>query len=220
MPRQNRVTPFGHRIAVPERGTLLGNRGCLVDANGEFTRRRWSTWAWIACVLAFKGRRRPLMQPGTWTELFFLDEATALAAGHRPCGKCRRADYRRFRLCWLAANGGQLPDGPVSITAIDRILHAERAGRWRGEALPRAALDSLPDGAMVLLPDACGMHQQHWEDNAPWLVLGPRLWRWTPGGYVDPRRRPAGQPVRVLTPASIVAAIRVGYRPGIHPSAE
>jgi hypothetical protein len=170
------------------------------------------------------------MQPGTWTELFFLDEATALAAGHRPCGECRRADYRRFRLCWLAANGARLPDGPVTRAAIDRILHAERAGRWRGEALAEAPLDRLPDGAMVLLPgaggrhqqpvpDAGGRHQQHWEDDAPWLVLGAGLWRWTPGGYVDPRRRPAHTQVWVLTPPSIVAAMRAGYRPGIHPSA-
>jgi hypothetical protein len=209
MPRQNRVTPFGHLIAVPERGTLLGNRGCLVDANGQLTRRRWSTWAWIACVLEFKGRRRPLMQPGTWTELFFLDEATALAAGHRPCGECRRADYRRFRQCWLAANAERLPDGAVTVAAIDRVLQAERAGRWRGEALGLAPLDALPDGVMVLLEDG----------DTPWLVAGARLWRWTPGGYRDPRPRPPAATVRVLTPPSIVAAIRAGYGPGIHSSA-
>jgi hypothetical protein len=208
MPRQNRVTPFGDLIAVPERGTLLGNRGVLVDGQGRLARRRWTTWAWIACVLAYQGRRRPLMQPGTWTELFFLDEATALAAGHRPCGECRRADFLRFRQAWLAANGQRLPDGPVTIAAIDRVLHAERAGRWRGEPLPQAGLDGLPDGTMVRLGD-----------DAPWLVLGARLWRWTSGGYREPRPRPRGASVAVLTPPSIVAALRQGYEPALHPSA-
>jgi hypothetical protein len=215
MPRRNRVTPFGDLIAVPQRGLLLGNRGVLVGAQGELTRRRWSTWAWIACVLRYKGRRRPLMQPGTWTELFFLDEATALAAGHRPCGTCRRADYQRFRQAWLAANAGLLPDAGlpndrrVTIQAIDRILQAERAPRWKGVPFPVATLAGLPDGVMVRLDG----------DAAPWLVRGARLLRWTPGGYEAPRPRARRTAVGVMTPPTIVAAIRAGYAPQVHPSA-
>lgn len=211
MPRENRVTPLGDRIAVPARGTLLGNRGCLVDAEGRFTGRRWTTWAWIACRLEFKGRRRPLMQPGTWTELFFLDEATALAAGHRPCGECRRADFLRFKQCWLAANAARLPDGPVTVAAIDRILQGERAPRWRGLPWPELPWASLPDGAMVLLEDE------------PWLLAQGRLLRWTPEGYRDPRPRNVRErgdaPVRAITPLSIIGAIRAGYTPALHASA-
>jgi len=206
MPRQNRVTPLGDLVAVPERGTLLGNRGVLVNAQGQLTRRRWTTWAWIACVLHYKGRRRPLMQPGTWTELFFLDEATALAAGHRPCGECRRGDFQRFRLAWLAANAGQLADGPVTIQGIDRVLQAERAPRWKGVPFPEVPLRELPDGVMVLLE----------ADRSPWLVLGDRLLRWTPGGYDLQHPRTDHRAVRVITPLSIVQAIRAGYAPMVH----
>lgn len=208
MPRQNRVTPFGELIAVPDRGTLLGNRGVLVDGPGRLSKRRWSTQAWIACVLRFKGRRRPLMQPGTWTELFFLDEATALAAGHRPCGECRRADYRRFKDAWLAANGGRLPSGPRGVQAMDRVLHAERTARWQGAPWPEADIAALPDGAMVML-----------EEGTAWLVRGKHLWRWTPGGYVLPQSRPGRGAVRLITPPSIVGAIQAGYAPALHPSA-
>jgi hypothetical protein len=208
MPLQNRVTPFGELIAVPERGTLLGNRGVLVDVNGRLSRRRWSTQAWIACLLRFKGRRRLLMQPGSWTELFFLDEATALAAGHRPCGECRRADYRRFKDAWLAVNRERIPDGPAGIQAIDRVLHAERIARWRGASWPEEDIAALPDGTMVML-----------EEGAAWLVCGQYLWRWAPSGYVLPQPRPERGPVRLITPHSIVGAIRAGYAPAMHPSA-
>ncbi|HEX7926700.1 MAG TPA: hypothetical protein VF678_03850 [bacterium] len=209
MPRQNRATPFGQLIAVPDRGLLLGNRGVLVDARGQLTRRQWSTWAWIACVLQFKGRRRKLMQPGTWTELFFLDEATALAAGHRPCGECRRADYQRFKQAWLAANGERLPDGVITIQGVDRILQAERAPRWKGTPYPEATLAGLPNGAMVLLPGS----------DTPHLVWGGGLLPWSPGGYGTPAPYASHRTVRVITPPSIVAAIRAGYAPLVHPSA-
>lgn len=203
------MTPQGERIADAARGLLLGNRGVLVDAHGKFTRRKWSTWAWIACVLAWKGRRRPLMQPGTWTELFFLDEATGFAAGHRPCGECRRADYQRFKQAWLVANAAQLPDGALTIQAIDRILHAERKRRWDGEAWPRVRTAALPNGAMVELEG----------DADAWLVWGANLLRWTPAGYTDRRSRRDHRMAGLITPPTVVEALRVGYLPLVHPSA-
>ena len=159
MPLQNRVTPLGELIADPARGLVYGNRGCLHDAQGRI-RRRWATKRWIACRLEFRGwRRHPLLQAGKFTELFFLDEATAFAAGHRPCALCRREDYNRF----LALVGAGRAD------EIDACLHEERTG-------PRpAANGELPDGAVVLL------------DGAAWLVAGGRLRRWTPAGYTDTR---------------------------------
>src|ERR671916_1251461 len=147
MPRPNRVSPFGELVAVPERGLVYGNRGCLHDDQGRI-RRRYAGRRWIACRLEFKGwRRGPLLQPGRFTELFFLDEATALAAGHRPCALCRRADYDRFAA--LLGGGGA--------DAIDARLHAERLGPG-GRRLHDLPFGELPDGAFVL------------HDGAPWLV--------------------------------------------------
>ena len=124
MPLRNRVTPLGEIIAHPARGLVYANRGVLVNARGDIS-RRWGVWRWIACRLEFKGRRRsPLMQPGRYTELFFLDEATAFAAGHRPCGECRYEDYRRF-----SALGQQLHPGQVCANAMDDLLHHERV-KW------------------------------------------------------------------------------------------
>src|SRR5262245_6485047 len=124
MPRQNRVTPWGEIVAMPERGTLMGNRGLLHDAEGQIM-RPWRERRWIICLLDFKGRRRSVMSPGLYTELFFLDEATALAAGHRPCAECRRERFNAFRDAWLKGNGGA---APVTAPDIDRRLHEERLG--------------------------------------------------------------------------------------------
>jgi hypothetical protein len=196
MPRQNRVTPFGELIADPARGLVFGNRGCLHDAEGRI-RRRYAGRRWIACRLSFKDRRRALMQPGRYTELFFLDDATALAAGHRPCAECRREDYRRFLELW---------PGSRSAAAVDGRLHAERLTDHRG--LP---LDGLPDGVLVV------------RDGVPWLVRGRELLRWTPAGYTDAVDRPAGQQAIVLTPPSVVAVLERGWQPTavplLHPSA-
>jgi hypothetical protein len=198
MPLQNRVTPLGDLIADPARGLVYGNRGCLHDAHGRI-RRRYATRRWIACRLAFRGwRRSPLQQPGRFTELFFLDEATAFAAGHRPCALCRRADYDRF----LAACGAPGAD------AIDARLHAERldGAAQRNHA---AAVDRLPDGAFVL------------RDGAPWLVLGDALLRWTPAGYTTRAPRGSGA-ARLITPPTLVAVLRAGWEPLVpllHPSA-
>src|SRR5271165_1152863 len=105
MPRQNRVTPFGEIVAVPERGTFMGNRGNLHNAEGHI-KRTWQVKRWLVCLLEFKGRKRTVMRPGFYTELFFLDEATALAAGHRPCAECRRERYNDFRKAWQSSHPG------------------------------------------------------------------------------------------------------------------
>jgi hypothetical protein len=201
MPRQNRVTPLSTLIATPARGTFMGNRGCLHDGTGRIV-RPWRGRLWISCLTCFKGRRRPLMTPGHYTELFFLDEAVALAAGHRPCAECRRAAYRAFRTAWDRA--GLPPCDRAS--DIDCHLHAARlTGRTQTrQTLPA---DSLPDGAFVLDPD----------DRAL-LVVGTKCRPYAPDGYGPPLPRPTG-PVVTLTPAPILAVLRAGYRALLHPSA-
>src|SRR6201992_2282554 len=146
MPLQNRVLPTGDIVAIPDRGTFVGNRGIIHDpAPRTLLKRRWSTHAWITCVLEFRGRRRKVMERRSWTELFFLDEATAFAAGHRPCFYCRREDANRFRAAWEQGNGV----GDLHAPEIDAVLHRERlvSGK-RLHPLP-APLDQLPDGTMV-----------------------------------------------------------------------
>ena len=188
MPLQNRVTPLGELIAVPERGLVYGNRGCLHDGEGRI-RRNHATRRWIACRLSFKGwHREPLLQPGKFTELFFLDEATAFAAGHRPCALCRREDYNRFGKLWRGETGAD---------AIDALLHAERLD-GRGRRLHDVDLGELPDGAFVL------------REGAPWLVFGDELLRWTPGGYGERASRPHG-PATLVTPPSLVAILAAGW---------
>jgi hypothetical protein len=206
MPRQNRVTPRSELIADPARGLVHGNRGCLHDEHARI-RRRYSGKRWIACRLDFRGWRRfPLMQPGRYTELFFLDDATALAAGHRPCALCRRADYDRLVAIW-----SELHSGPVGADAIDARLHDERVDPGtRRQRLHVAEIDELPDGAFVLARDE------------PCLVLGASLLRWTPGGYVAPEPRPARGQAVLITPPSLVSVLRAGWRPlvpFVHPSA-
>ncbi len=209
MPMQNRVTPFGDIVATPQRGTFMGNRGVLHDDEG-LIQRAWTLKRWIVCVLEFRGRKRQVMTPGHYTELFFLDEATALAAGHRPCAECRHARFLGFCNAW----GKTQPDGGSSArpTAqeIDDRLHAERVAPDRSKRTVEAALDGLPDGVFVTVPA--------WGEEA-YLVRGDELLAWSPGGYRERRRRPKGEEVRVLTPPSTVKAIRAGYVPDLHPSA-
>jgi hypothetical protein len=197
MPRRNRVTPTGEIVATPHRGTLMGNRGVIHGASGEIV-REFRVRRWIACRLEFKGRHREITQPGRWTELFFLDEATALAAGHRPCAECRREDYRRWQAGWAAA----FPGSPTNAGAMDDRLHADRRARRRA----RAEAADLPPGAFVEL------------DGAPWLVTGEGLREWAPGGY-QRRREAPNAPLPVLTPAATVAVIAAGYAPALHPTA-
>ncbi len=207
MALQNRVTPLGELVADPARGLLYGNRGCLHDRSGRI-RRRYNGRRWIACRLEFRGwQRGPLLQPGRFTELFFLDEATAFAAGHRPCALCRREDYVRLTDIWAELHPGQ-----VGADAIDAQLHAERVeSGTRGQLRYEAALDRLPDGAFVL------------REGQPYLVLGARLLRWTVAGYVASLPRPAREHVLVITPPSLVAVLRRGWEPVVpllHPSAD
>jgi hypothetical protein len=200
---QNRVTPRGELIAHPARGLVYGNRGCLHDEYGRI-RRRWATRRWIACRLEFRGwHRGPLMQPGKFTELFFLDEATAFAAGHRPCALCRREDYVRFCEVWR-----ELHSGRVSAGAIDDRLHGERVADDRTQRLHERPLGELPDGAFVLV------------DGEPWLVAGGGLRRWTPAGYAE-RRQLARGSGSVITPPSLVEVLRRGWNgavPLLHPT--
>jgi hypothetical protein len=166
--------------------------------------------AWVTCRLEFKGRRRVVMTPGRYTELFFLDEATALAAGHRPCGECRRADYRRFKTLWLAANPRRGLGDEVPIGAIDRELHRDRLGPDGRPLTFTTELGSLPDGVFVARPDA----------RDPLLLWRGALWPWSPAGYGTPVMTPeAGTRVTVLTPRSTAATIAAGYVPAVHPSA-
>jgi hypothetical protein len=211
MPRQNRVTPFGEIVAVPERGTMMGNRGVVHDAAGTI-RRPWQLKRWILCLTEFKGRQRTVMSPGRWTELFFLDEATGLAAGHRPCAECRRVHFRAFQSAWAAGNPGTAADRVPEAGAIDEQLHAERVGPGRAKVRFAADLDELPDGVFVTLDEK--------DDGPAYLFWRGALFAWSPGGYGARRPRPAGARVSVLTPASTVAAIRAGYAPEVHPSAE
>jgi hypothetical protein len=198
MPLQNRVTPLGEIIADLARGTLMGNRGILHDTQQRLSAARWRHPHWIFCRLRFKGRQRRVMAPRRYTELFFLDEATALAAGHRPCCECQRDDFRRFQAAWRKAFGDH-----ASAPAIDQALHRERVEpRSRRQIRFDAPLDDLPDGAFVLLPDAL----------SPLLVQGDRLYPWSPGGYAPSRARCVGR-VSVLTPAPTIAVLRSGYRP-------
>jgi hypothetical protein len=200
--RTNRVAPDGTLLAVPDRGLFWGSRGCLVDATGRLSRYS-SGRMWLICVLAFRGRRRVQWQPRRLTELYFLDEATALAAGHRPCGECRNRDHRAFKAAWVIAH----PADPPKVAAIDARLHADRL---LAPGQPRTWTDAcggLPTGTVV----------RH--DGVARLVHGDRLLTWTPGGYREPVEYGPG-PVEVLTPRATVATLAAGYRPVIHPSAE
>lgn len=212
MPRQNRVTPRGELVAVAARGMFMGNRGgCLHDDQGRLGVARWRNEHWITCLLAFRGRRRTVMTPGRYTELFFLDEATALAAGHRPCAECRHADLLRFKRAWLRGNAARgLPENPP-IGAIDRVLHGERLNRRREKQTVQRPLDGLPDGAFVSLPDA---------PAESFLVWQGFLHRWTPAGYAERRPPPLGATVDLLTPPSTMNAIAAGYLPMVHPTAD
>ncbi len=206
MALRNRVTPLNQIVADPARGLVYGNRGCLHDETGAI-RRLYAVRRWIACRLAFKGwERGPLLQPGKFTELFFLDEATAFAAGHRPCALCRREDYDRFSAIWRDVHAGER-----GADAMDTRLHAERlAPDRRTQRRHAARFGSLPDGAIVV------------RDDEPWVVRGSALRRWTVAGYTDRAPRPAaGERAEVVTPPSLVAVLAAGWEPIVpllHPS--
>jgi hypothetical protein len=208
MPLQNRVTPDGSIIAHPARGTMMGNRGgCLHSPDKVLGVRRWITPQWICCLLQFKGRHREVMSPDRYTELFFLDEATALAAGHRPCFECRREDAMEFARLWSIAAGSQHA-ARARAGDIDRTLHAERLEADGRKRTWLAALCNLPDGAMIRLADGTSC-----------LVQSDRLLVWSASGYGGPRHRRSREHVEVLTPPGITAVMRLGYRPKLHETA-
>jgi hypothetical protein len=186
----------------------MGNRGCLHDSRQRI-RRPFACRRWIICVLEFRGRHRVVMTPGRYTELFFLDEATAMAAGHRPCAECQRERYKLFRETWAAANPDLVDSRLPSADDMDRILHAERVGDDGGKRSYPFPVSELPSG--VLVAD---------NDGVPWLIRGQQLTRWEPGGYGRSIPRPNGVVLPVLTPRSIVRAIGRGYPVIIHSSAE
>ncbi len=204
MPLQNRVTPFGNLITDSARGAWMGNRGVLHDINRKLTGRRWTTLNWIICSLSFKKRHRKVMSPGRYSELFFLDEATALAAGHRPCFECRRADAVAFRRAWTDAFGVRRP----TADAMDRMIHPERKQ-------PPCQRPRISDAAS--LPDGAFLFQDHAPDTAL-LVLHRHLWRWTPTGYEAPVAA-SGQAGTLVTPPTSVAVLLAGYSVQIHSSA-
>jgi len=200
MPLQSRVTPFGEFIATPARGLLMGNRGGrLHDNHQKLGARRWTSKQWICCKLEFNARHRKVWSD-SYTELFFLDEVTALAAGHRPCFECRRKEAEAFASLFSGKRER------ASAPAMDNVLHAERLA-GKAKRLHRRAIDTLPDGAMIA------------RDGEAFPLYGQSLLRWTPEGYAERERRPAGIEVDVLTPPATLAVLGRGYTPLWHRSA-
>jgi hypothetical protein len=202
MALQNRVDPFGELIATPARGLLFGNRGGRFHRDDKtLGKRRWASRQWICCVLQFKGRRHSVWGKG-YTDLFFLDEVTALAAGHRPCFECRRAAAKAFAQKWAQAKDSEVPYAPE----MDRVLQSERLD-GRSKRTHDMPFEDLPDGAFVSLNDIA------------YAVRGAHLRRWSANGYIEKIARPHGM-AKVLTPPSIVDVLAAGYRPQWHPTAE
>lgn len=205
MPKQNRVTPWGELIATPARGTLLGNRGCLHDAQQQI-RKLYLGKRWIICKLQFKNRHRMVMRPGLYTELFFLDEATALAAGHRPCAECSREQFDYFRIIWAQANPRLAKSKKPPAPFLDNVLHRERITADNKKVLYEAPLSQLPNGSFISLSN----------DQQAYLVLDTALWLWSPQGYLQKLTRKNDRLVQVLTPHSVVKTLAAGYRPALH----
>lgn len=204
MPHQNRVTPFGEFEATPSRGLFMGNRGILHDAQGRLGAARWRHKNWIACTLSFKNRRRTIKAPGRYTELFFCDEGVALAAGHRPCAECRRADYERYAGAWQKAYGLA---NPPKAGDMDEALHRARVSRDKRRVSFAASIEDLPNGVFVCLPEEAG---------AAWLLWRDDLHRWSHEGYGEARPARSSSVGIVLTPEPNVHILRAGYAPVIH----
>jgi len=204
MPLQNRVAPDGSLHAVAARGLFMGNRGGRFHDPGtrSLTRRRWASKAWICCVTSFRNRHRTVWGR-SYTELFFLDEVSALAAGHRPCFECRRGDAIRFAETWA---GSRCEPGRARAAAMDKVLHGERTlPTHHALSLPEAI--ALPDGAVVAF------------DGRPFAVRNGELLPWSFEGYGAPIALPDNAVLRLLTPPSISDVLRAGYRPVWHESA-
>jgi hypothetical protein len=204
MPLQNRVLPTGEIVAAPARGLLMGNRGCLHGSGRTLGVTRWRSRLWICCTLVWRDVRRDVMPPGRWTALFFLDEATAFAAGHRPCAYCRRDDYLDYAHAWWRAVGGERRPWAVE---MDARLHHERVCRTREQVTRPMRFGDVPNGAMIC----------HRGGSA--LVVAGAVRAWSFDGYGEPEALPADQQVDVRTPPATLGALRAGYRPWLHPSA-
>jgi hypothetical protein len=202
---QNRVDPSGNIIQTSARGAWMGNRGQLHDGHKHIL-RPFKLKAWLICLLQFKNRQRQVMAPNHYTELFFLDEATAFAAGHRPCFECRRMDYNRFKAYWITGNSALGFDLHTPINEIDKILHKERIGRKSEKITYEEHAQTLPDGTFILM------------DCKPYLLDNKQLYLWTPFGYQPPVSVPGTRLLTVLTPKSTVNTFKAGYKPqmGIH----
>ncbi len=205
MPLQNRVTPWSEIVTTPERGMFMGNRGCLHNDQRQVV-KAWARLPWVTCTLQFRGRHRKIMSPGRYTELFFLDEVTALAAGHRPCATCRRAGFNAFKANWLAANPDLAATTGSSMAKIDKALHSERMDSNRQKRTWSASLGELPDGTMVVFEGS----------GSPLLVWRGHLHTWTPGGYGQRQVSAPDVSVNVLTPPSVVNVLKAGYQPLVH----
>lgn len=206
MPYQNRVTPFGDLEISSARGLLMGNRGILHDEHGVIGAARWRHKSWIACTLSFKSRKARINAPGHYTQLFFCDEATALAAGHRPCAECRHLDYLRFLTAWQKAYSlRKLPRAKE----IDAVLHSARVTPRKIQPRSRALVGGMPNGTFINLPD---------RPNQAWLVWDDNLYLWSQEGYYDRCKIQTDKEVGVLTPEPTVRVLAAGYRPIIHPS--
>jgi hypothetical protein len=199
---QNRVSPEGNIIKTPARGSWMGNRGIIHNGKQQIV-RPYQIRAWIICRLEFKGRTLPVMVDKHNTQLFFLDEATALSAGHRPCAACRREDYNRFKELWLKGNPQYGFDKRTSIQQIDTVLQEQRIADDKSKITYKEKLNSLPDGVFVLFNDH------------PHLVYQRQLYSWTPSGYEQPFIANQAIKIPVLTPESTVSAIKMGYVPQI-----
>ena len=209
MPRQNRVSPLGAIVAAPERGTFMGNRGILHDERGNI-KRAYALKRWLVCLLEFRGRKRTVMKPHSYTELFFLDEATALAAGHRPCAECRHTRFIDFCSAWKTAYPNAGGPGRPSADEMDNQLHAERIAMDRSKPVLEARLEHLPNGIFIAFPK---------EMEKAYLVWDRKLLAWSLGGYKQQIDRPSEGRVILVTPKSTVEVIRAGYLPEIHSSA-
>jgi hypothetical protein len=210
MPLQNRVNPFSKIIATAERGTFTGNRGVIHNGQKEIIKNH-SVKYWITCMLEYKEMHRAVMTPNRWTELFFLDEATAFAAGHRPCGFCRHTDFKHFKNLWLEANGekyGLMKN--VKMDVIDNIIHKERLDENNVQKTFSASLQTLPDGVLIKVTE---------NENA-YLWHRQNLYQWSFKGYKKIAVFNKNQTVNVLTPIGYVEVFREGYQPKIHFTAQ
>jgi len=199
---QNRVNPFGEIIETTARGLWMGNRGNIHNHDKKIV-RAYKLKAWITCKLEFKGRKREIMAPNLYTELFFLDEATAFAAGHRPCFECRREDYNKFKTAWLRGNTQYKFSEKTSISEIDKILQKERMNKDGFKKTFEEKNSIIPDGTFIAI------------ENEPYLVFNKHIYLWTPFGYTKKIALSPNGKSTVLTPKSTVNTFKASYRPQV-----